>query len=41
MCFLQHTNEVTDTYVTTGARLNIYSYLDVLKREPSTAIGIP
>jgi hypothetical protein len=27
---LRHTNEVIDGYVTTGARLKLYSYLDAL-----------
>jgi hypothetical protein len=30
---LRHTNNVIGAYVTTGARLNLYSYLDVLKEK--------
>jgi hypothetical protein len=31
MPVLRHTNEVIGAYVTTGARLKLYSYLDALK----------
>jgi len=34
MPVLRHTNEVIGPYVTTGARLKLYTYLDALKKSP-------
>jgi hypothetical protein len=33
MLFLRHTNEVVGAYVTTGARLKLYDYLNALKEK--------
>jgi hypothetical protein len=40
MPVLRHSNEVISAYVTTGARLKLYTYLDALKEKPYTAILI-